>query len=83
MKLNIALLVAVAVLSACSRPVVRETIVERPVPAVSAAPIVTAAAPLPACTFASQSYSQGSVSCQDRNLYRCDNGVWTRTVTPC
>ena len=82
MKLNIVLLVAVAVLSACSRPVVRETIVERPVPAVSA-PIVTSAAPLPACTYASQSYSHGSVSCQDRNLYRCDNGIWARTVTPC
>ena len=85
MRLNIALLVvaAAAALSACSRPVVRETIVERPVPAVVPAPIVTAAAPLPACTYASQSYSHGSVSCQDRNLYRCDSGVWTRTVTPC
>jgi hypothetical protein len=83
MKLNIALLIAVAVLSACSRPVVRETIVERPVPAVAPAPIVTAASPMPACTYASQSYSQGSVSCQDRNLYRCDNGIWTRTPTPC
>jgi hypothetical protein len=83
MKPNIALLIAVAVLSACSRPVVRETIVERPVPAVAPAPIVTAAAPMPACTYASQSYSQGSVSCQDRNLYRCDNGIWTRTPTPC
>ena len=83
MKLNIALLIAVAVLSACSRPVVRETIVERPVPALAPAPIVTAAAPMPACTYASQSYSQGSVSCQDRNLYRCDNGIWTRTPTPC
>ena len=82
MKLNIALLVAVALLSACSRPVIRETIVERPVPA--AAPVITtAAAPLPACTYASQSYSHGSVSCQDRNLYRCDNGIWARTVTPC
>ena len=90
MKLNIALLVAVAILSACSRPVIRETIVERPVPAapvvtspVVTSPVVTAAAPLPACTYASQSYSHGSVSCQDRNLYRCDSGVWTRTVTPC
>ena len=83
MKLNIALLIAVAVLSACSRPVVRETIVERPVPELAPAPIVTAAAPMPACTYASQSYSQGSVSCQDRNLYRCDNGIWTRTPTPC
>ena len=88
MRLNIALLVvaAAAALSACSRPVIRETIVERPVPAaapVVTAPVVTAAAPLPSCTYASQSYSHGSVSCQDRNLYRCDNGIWARTVTPC
>ena len=83
MKLNIALLLVVAAVSACTRPVIRETIVERPVPAAAPAPIVTAAAPLPAWTYASQAYSHGSVSCQDRNLYRCDNGVWMRTVTPC
>ena len=76
------LVAVVALLSACSRPVIRETIVERPVPA--PAPVFTAAAPLPACTYASQSYSHGSVSCQsDRTEYRCDNNVWRPTYRAC
>ena len=37
----------------------------------------------PACVYASQAYSQGSISCQDRNQYRCDNGVWSRTANAC
>ena len=37
----------------------------------------------PACTYASQSYSHGSVSCQDRSQFRCDNGIWSRTANAC
>jgi hypothetical protein len=36
-----------------------------------------------ACTYASQSYSHGAVSCQDRTQYRCDNGIWNRTMNAC
>jgi hypothetical protein len=80
MKKTIALaLVATAVLAGCSRPVVKETIVERPVYVDRAAAGATA----PACTYASQSYSHGAISCQDRNQYRCDNGVWNRTANAC
>ena len=85
MKRSIALtFVAVAVLAGCSRPV-KETVIEkpvyidRPVPAAAAAGATAA----PACVYASQAYSQGSISCQDRNQYRCDNGVWSRTFNAC
>jgi hypothetical protein len=81
MKKTIALaLVATAGLAGCSRPVVKETIVERPVYVDRAA---AAGATAPACTYASQSYSHGAISCQDRNQYRCDNGVWNRTANAC
>jgi hypothetical protein len=93
MKLSIALMFASAlVLSACSRPVIKETVVERPVPApatVVERPVVierpaAAGASLPSsCTYASQSYSHGALSCQDRTEFKCNNGSWTRTFTAC
>jgi hypothetical protein len=87
MKLSIAfLLMSAAVLAGCSRPVVRETVVERPVyvdrPVVVQQP-AAAGASAASCTFASQSYSHGSMSCQDRTAFRCDNGTWTRTLNAC
>jgi len=63
----------------CSRPVVKETVVEKPVVVDRAATGASA----PSCTYASQSYSHGSVSCQDRNQFRCDNGIWNRTANAC
>lgn len=79
MKLSVAfVLLSAAILAGCTRPVVRETIVERPV----VQPAAGATSP-PSCTYASQAYSHGSVSCQDRAQYRCDNGVWNRTFNAC
>ena len=86
MKLSIALLlVSTAVLTGCSRPVVRETVVERPVYVDRPVVVQPAAAGASAasCTFASQSYSHGSLSCQDRTSYQCNNGSWTRTLNAC
>jgi hypothetical protein len=84
MKLSIALMLGSAVLLAgCSRPV-KETVVERPVPVVVQQPAPAAAgATAPNCVYASQGYSHGSVSCQDRTQYRCENGIWNRTFTAC
>ena len=88
MKRTIALaFLSAVVVSGCSRPVVKEkeTIVERPVPVAPATVITPAAAgaTAAACAYASQAYSHGAVSCQDRNQYRCDNGVWNRTYNAC
>jgi hypothetical protein len=85
MKLSIALmLVCAALLSACSRPVVRETVIERPVvkETIVERPAAVGAT-APNCVYASQAYSHGSISCQDRTQYRCDNGVWNRTFSAC
>jgi hypothetical protein len=86
MKLSIALtLLAATLLAGCSRqPVVRETVIERPVVKETTVvqPAAGATSP-PNCVYASQAYSHGSVSCQDRVQYRCDNGIWNRTLTAC
>ena len=86
MKLSIALtLVFAALLTACSRPVIRETVVERPV--VTERTIVerpaAAGATLQSCSYAAQSYSHGALSCQDRSEFRCSNGNWERTINAC
>jgi hypothetical protein len=86
MKLSIALmLLFTALLAGCSRqPMVRETVIERPVVKETTVvqPAAGATSP-PNCVYASQAYSHGSVSCQDRVQYRCDNGIWNRTLTGC
>ena len=85
MKRSIALIcvVGVAALAGCGSEPKQPTVVEKPVyiavPPAAAAGSTSA----PACVYASQAYSQGSISCQDRNQYRCDNGVWSRTTNAC
>jgi len=85
MKLSFALmLISALLLASCSRPVVRETVVERPVYVdrpVAAPAAVGATAPN--CVYASQAYSHGALSCQDRTEFKCDNGTWKRTFTAC
>jgi hypothetical protein len=90
MKRSIALMFASAVvLSGCARPVVKETtVVERPATVVERPVVIerpaAVGATLPAsCTYASQSYSHGALSCQDRTEFKCSNGNWTRTYTAC
>lgn len=85
MKRSIALtFVAVAVLAGCGSEPKQPTVVEKPVYiAVPQAAAGAGSTSAPACVYASQAYSQGSISCQDRNQYRCDNGVWSRTANAC
>jgi hypothetical protein len=60
-------------------PAISERVVERgPAPAAAAGSTAPAA-----CTWASQSYSSGGVSCQDHSEYRCNNGSWERTANAC
>jgi len=86
MKRSIALVfIAAAALTGCSRPV-KETVIERPVYVTPPATVVTPAASgatSASCIYASQAYSHGAMSCQDRAQYRCDNGVWNRTYGAC
>jgi hypothetical protein len=94
MKGTIALLlVSGAALTACTTRVI-----ERPVPSapsvvttpaiservVERGPAAAAGSTAPAaCTWASQSYSTGAVSCQENAQYRCNNGSWERTGVAC
>jgi hypothetical protein len=83
MKLSIALvLVMAAALSACSRPKVKETVVERPV--IIERPVAATGATAPgSCVLASQVYSHGATSCQDHAVHQCNSGTWTRTINAC
>lgn len=77
MKLTFALMLVPALLLAgCTR----ERVIERPVIIAPAAAGATGAA---ACVYASQAYAHGSVSCQDRVQYQCENGIWNRTPNAC
>jgi hypothetical protein len=81
MKLSFALMLISAVLLAgCSRPVIKETVVERPVVVERPA---AAGATTASCVYASQGYSHGALACQDRTEFKCENGVWRRTFTAC
>lgn len=96
MKLSIVFLsVAAVFLAGCSRPV-KETIIERPVYVTPPATVVTpapsttvvtpsasAGATSAGCAYASQNYSHGALSCQDRTEFKCDAGIWRRTFAAC
>lgn len=83
------MLIFAALVAGCGRPVVRETVVERPVYVNQPAPATVITQPAagatspPACVYAGQPYSHGALSCQDRTEFKCNNGSWTRTFTAC
>ena len=91
LTLSAAALITVA---GCGKTVVRETVVERPVvkevpvvketvvekPVVQREVIVQAPA---TCTVANRVFSQGSMSCQGGEEYRCNTGAWERTGRYC
>ena len=87
------LLVSGAALAACTTRVI-----ERPVPSgpsvvttpaiseriVERGPAAAAGSTAPAaCTWASQAYSSGALSCQESTQFRCNNGSWERTGFGC
>ncbi len=65
--------------SVVTTPAISERVVEKPGAAAAAA---GATAP-GACTWASQSYSHGGMSCQEHSQFRCNNGAWERTAEAC
>ena len=61
------------------RPVVeKQTVIERPV----AVPAAGATA-LRSCTWANGAYSDGALSCQNGQQFRCNDGTWNRTLGTC
>jgi len=75
---------AVSLLAACShkervveRPVIeKQTVIERQVPAAGA----TAPG---SCAWNSVTYSDGSLSCQAGQQFRCSNGTWNQAGGSC
>lgn len=62
------------------RPVVeKQTVIERPVPVVPAA----GATVPPACSWGGSAYSEGAMSCQNGQQFRCNSGAWSRTLGSC
>jgi hypothetical protein len=80
MKSIALMLFAAVVVAGCSRPVVRETVVEKPIIVDRPA---TAGASAASCTYASQTYTQGAISCQEKTEFRCNSGNWERTLNAC
>ena len=83
---------AMITVAGCGRTIVRETVVEKPVaaPAVKETiverPIVQRETIVQAptmCSLADTNFSQGSMSCQGGEEYRCNAGAWERTGRYC
>ena len=73
------------ILAGCGRPVIHETVVERPVVTRESATVVErpAVASAPSCGYAGTVYSQGTMSCQGGYQYRCNNGTWDSVNVTC
>ena len=79
---------AIGLFSACShrervveRPVVeKQTVIEKPVIVPTPAAGGTVA---PTCAFGGNAYTDGAVSCQNGQQFRCSNGTWNRTLGSC
>ena len=74
------------ILAGCGRPVVHETVVERPVVTRESATVVERPAVASvgrSCGYAGTEYSSGTMSCQAGYQYRCNNGTWDSVNVPC
>ena len=94
MKATFAVILAASTLAVgCTRTIERQVPVAQPAPNVVSTPAIvererTTQAPAagatgaPACTWASQTYSNGATSCQNHSTYRCNNGTWEQLTAP-
>ena len=94
MKATLAVILAAGTLAVgCTRTIERQVPVAQPAPNVVSTPAIvererTTQAPAagattaPACTWASQTYSNGATSCQNHSTYRCNNGTWEQLTAP-
>jgi hypothetical protein len=88
MRRSILLLLSLpsVLLAGCGRPVVHETVVERPVVTRESATVVERPAVASAgrsCAYAGTEYTQGTMSCQAGYQYRCNNGTWDSVNVAC
>jgi len=61
------------------RPVVeKQTVIERQVPVPAAGATVA-----PSCSYSGTAYSDGALSCQSGQQFRCSSGTWNRTLGSC
>jgi hypothetical protein len=79
---------AMLTVAGCGKTIVRETVVEKPVvkEVVVEKPVVqreTIVQMPEMCSVAGNTYSQGSMSCQGGEEYRCNRGAWERTGRYC
>ena len=63
--------------SVVTTPAISERVVERPAAAAGAT------TPTGSCTFAGQATSNGGMSCQQGQQFRCNNGTWDQTALSC
>ena len=63
--------------SVVTTPAISERVVER------GAPAAGATVPASTCTWAGQATSNGGMSCQQGQQFRCNNGTWDRTALSC
>ena len=63
--------------SVVTTPAISERVVER------GAPAAGATVPANTCTWAGQATSNGGMSCQQGQQFRCNNGTWDRTALSC
>jgi hypothetical protein len=86
MRRSILLLLSLpsVILAGCGRPVVHETVVERPVVTREPATVVERPAVASSgCMYSGTAYSSGTMSCQGGYQYRCSNGTWDSTNVTC
>jgi hypothetical protein len=80
-------LAAASLLAACGHT--KETIVERPGPLIEKQTVIerqvpAAGATAPgSCIWNSVTYSDGSLSCQGGQQFRCSNGTWNQAGNSC
>ena len=84
MKSTLILLCAAIALGGCARgferptPAAPDRAISRPASAAAGASV-----PAGSCTWAGQATSNGGMSCQQGQQYRCDSGTWKQTALSC
>jgi hypothetical protein len=82
MKTILICVVAALAAAGCARGIERPGPVSR-APTVGISSAAGATVPANSCTWAGQATSNGGMSCQQGQQFRCNNGTWDRTALSC